>query len=107
MLFTDRGPFREYDVLAEALPTLGRARYVPREDVLAGRLGPHLDALLESRRAWTDQRMDGAQIVAERVLAVTSVNDRHTNDRHPPCQSDRLSDAGDQTDSAPPLPAIC
>ena len=70
MLFTDRGPFREYDILAQALPRLGRARYVPRDDVLAGRLGPHLDALLASPAPWTEQRMDGAQIVAERILSV-------------------------------------
>jgi UDP:flavonoid glycosyltransferase YjiC (YdhE family) len=68
MLFTDRGPFREYDVLARALPELGRAHHAPREDVLAGRLGPHLDALFESQTPWTEQRMDGAQIVADQVL---------------------------------------
>jgi hypothetical protein len=70
MLFTDRGPFREYDVLASALPKLGRARYAPREDVLAGRLGPHLDALFESPDRWLQQRIDGARIVAERLLGV-------------------------------------
>jgi hypothetical protein len=68
MLYTDRGPFREYDVLAQALPTLGRAAYVPRVDLLAGRLGPHLDVLRESRAPWTEQPIDGAQRVARRVL---------------------------------------
>jgi hypothetical protein len=68
MLYTDRGPFREYDVLARALPTLGRAGYIPRADLLAGQLGPHLDALLESRAEWTEQPIDGAQCVARRVL---------------------------------------
>ena len=48
VLFTERGPFREYDVLAQALPRLGQARFVPRADLLAGALGPHLDALLQS-----------------------------------------------------------
>ncbi len=70
MLYTDRGPFREYDVLAEALPKLARARYVPRDDLLAGRLGWHLDAVLESTAPWTDQRMDGAACVARRLLDV-------------------------------------
>ena len=60
MLYTDRGPFREYDVLAGALPTLGRARYAPRDDLLAGQLGPHLDALLDADAPWTTQPMDGA-----------------------------------------------
>lgn len=68
VLFTDRGPFREYDVLAEALTTLGRARYVPRQEVLAGELGPHLGALLESDRQWVDVPMNGAVAIAESVL---------------------------------------
>jgi L-arabinokinase len=68
VLFTDRGPFREYDVLAEALTNLGRARYIPRQEVLAGELGPQLDALLESDVGWVDMPMNGAASVAERVL---------------------------------------
>jgi L-arabinokinase len=68
VLFTDRGPFREYDVLAEQLPRLGRARYVPRDELLAGRLGPHLDALLGSDAVWADVPMNGADVVATRVL---------------------------------------
>ena len=68
VLFTDRGPFREYEVLAEALPRLGRARYVPRDDLLRGFLGPHLDALFATTSAWTEQCMDGAARVAEHVL---------------------------------------
>jgi L-arabinokinase len=71
MLYTDRGPFREYDVLAQALPTLGRARYAPRRDLLTGHLSPHLDALFASHTPWTNQAMDGAAIVARRLLADT------------------------------------
>jgi hypothetical protein len=72
MLFTDRGPFREYDVLAAALPKLGRARYVPRAEVLAGHLGPHLDALLAAPAVWTDEPLDGAEQVAQHVLMARS-----------------------------------
>ena len=68
VLFTDRGPFREYDVLAAALPRLGRARYVPRDRLLAGEIGADLDMLLASDAAWTEQPMNGADRVAERVL---------------------------------------
>jgi L-arabinokinase len=68
MLFTARGPFREYEVLAEALGKLGRARYVPRADVLAGRLGPHLAALQALPDVWTDQPMNGAQVIADRLV---------------------------------------
>jgi L-arabinokinase len=68
VLFTDRGPFREYDVLAQALPKLGKAAYIPRAELLAGRLGPHLDALSASSAPWTEQPMNGAECVARRVL---------------------------------------
>ena len=68
VLFTDRGPFREYDVLADGLRRLGRARYIPREHLLRGDLGPHLKALLGSDDTWTQQPMNGAEIVAERVV---------------------------------------
>ena len=68
ILYTDRGPFREYDVLVEAIHRLGHGRYVPRADVLAGALAPHLDALLGSPAAWQPLRLDGAEVVAERVL---------------------------------------
>ena len=68
VLFTDRGPFREYEVLARDLTRLGRARYVPRQTVLSGALGPDLDALLESDLRWTDLPMNGADVVADHVL---------------------------------------
>jgi hypothetical protein len=73
VVFTDRGPFREYDVLAAALPRHGRAVYVPRPRLLAGEVGPYLDALFESQAAWTNERMDGADVVAERVLQKLTV----------------------------------
>jgi hypothetical protein len=68
VLFTDRGPFREYDVLAEALPRLGRARYVPRQDVLDTNLGPHLASLLDSDQTWQPLAMNGAEVVAEHAM---------------------------------------
>src|SRR5207253_1357999 len=68
VLFTDRGPFREYDVLADCLPRLARARYIPRAALLAGQVGPHLEALLASDGAWPDQPMHGAEVVAQRIL---------------------------------------
>jgi UDP:flavonoid glycosyltransferase YjiC (YdhE family) len=68
VLFTSRGPFREYDVLANALQTLGRAHYVPREDLLAGDLKAHLRALEALPNTWTTQPMNGAQAVADYIL---------------------------------------
>lgn len=68
VLFTDRGPFREYPVLAEALPRLGRARYIPQPDLLAGQVGRHLDALFALPDSWTSICTSGADVVAARVL---------------------------------------
>lgn len=72
ILFTDRGPFREYDVLAAALSELARARYIARDELLRGNVGPHVDALLNSADRWPDVRLDGARVIAERVLATLS-----------------------------------
>jgi L-arabinokinase len=71
VVYTDRGPFREYEVLARALESLGQARYAPQADVLAGRLGPHLDALraVTTPWAWAGQPLDGADRVADIALA--------------------------------------
>jgi hypothetical protein len=67
VLYTDRGPFREYAVLATALERLGRARYIPSRDVRRGHLGPALDALLAGPASWAPLRTDGAAVVAERL----------------------------------------
>jgi hypothetical protein len=73
ILFTDRGDFREYDVLADELPRLGHARYVPRQEVLAGQLGPHLDALRAEPGNWAPLAIHGAQVVADRLLELACV----------------------------------
>jgi L-arabinokinase len=68
-LFTDRGPFREYDVLAAGLQRWGRARYVPRGDLSRLDLREHLRAIMQSTTEWTTQPVNGAEVVAERVVA--------------------------------------
>lgn len=73
VLFTDRGPFREYDVLAEALIRLGRAVYVPREDLLQGDLGAFLETLFALETPWAALPMNGADVVAERVLQSVTI----------------------------------
>lgn len=65
VLYTDRGPFREYPVLARALETLGRARYAPSSDVRRGWLGPHLEALRAIDKPWVDVPANGAAVVAD------------------------------------------
>jgi hypothetical protein len=68
VLFTDRGPFREYPVLADALPRLGNARYIPSDRLLRGQVGDYLDQLLREPRPWSDMCINGADVVADRVL---------------------------------------
>jgi L-arabinokinase len=70
VLYTDRGPFREYAILTKALEMLGRARYIRQDDVRRGVLGPHLDALLALRTPWRSVPLEGASVAAERVLGL-------------------------------------
>ncbi|MBV9358740.1 MAG: hypothetical protein JO023_24800 [Chloroflexi bacterium] len=81
VLYTDRGPFREYPVLADALERLGPARYVPSADVRRGWIGPHLDALLSEAHQWQPLRLDGASAVADELARF--VRDRSTSGRPP------------------------
>jgi hypothetical protein len=75
VLFTERGPFREYDVLVDALQSLGHARFIPRQDLLAGRLGPYLDALRAEPASWAPVQTDGAMVVAERARNLAAARD--------------------------------
>jgi UDP:flavonoid glycosyltransferase YjiC (YdhE family) len=68
VLYTDRGPFREYGILTKALEMFGRARYIRQDDVRRGLLGPHLDALLALHTPWRSVPLEGACVAAERVL---------------------------------------
>jgi hypothetical protein len=81
VLYTDRGPFREYPVLADALERLGPARYVPSPDIRRGWVGPHLDALLSEPRSWQPLRLNGASAIADELARF--VRDESTSGRPP------------------------
>jgi hypothetical protein len=68
VLYSDRGEFREYGVLARGLRSLGRAKYIPRPDLERGRLGPYLEALMDNDRPWTPLDWSGADVIARQVL---------------------------------------
>ncbi len=70
VLYTERGPFREYQVLASALESQGNAHYISNAELFAGHVGPHLDALLSQQAAWTSDCMAGADVVAERIITL-------------------------------------
>jgi L-arabinokinase len=68
MLYTDRGDFPEYPILVVALEASGPARHLPREELLAGEVGPALEQLLALDRPWRVPRLDGAAVAAEQLL---------------------------------------
>ncbi len=70
VLYTDRGPFPEYPILAAALETSGPALHLPRAALLAGELGPYLNRLLALDRPWRVPRLDGAAVAAAQLLAM-------------------------------------
>ena len=70
ILYTDRGSFREYDVLVEAMPRYLRARYMPREHLFEGRWQDHLDAVIAAPAPPERPRTDGAVVAASYLLAV-------------------------------------
>jgi UDP:flavonoid glycosyltransferase YjiC (YdhE family) len=76
VLYTERGPFREYPVLADALERLGNASHITNPELFAGHVGPHLDALLGKRKEWTTECMNGADVVAECIFALVGTSTR-------------------------------
>jgi L-arabinokinase len=70
LLYTERGAFPEFEVLVEGLRQYGRAARIPRTELLAGALGPYLDALLADSRPWPALRTDGAAAAADRLLSL-------------------------------------
>ncbi len=68
MLYTSRGRFIEYEVLVECLPRVLRSRFIPQDDLYAGRWRAHLDAVLEQPPAPERPATNGADVAAEMLL---------------------------------------
>lgn len=68
LLYTSRGHFVEYDVLTAAMPRVLRCRYIPQEDLLAGRWAAEIDALLRQAPPPERPRVDGAGVAANEIL---------------------------------------
>ncbi len=64
LVYTSRGDFAEYAVLAQAMPTLLRSGYLEQAALFEGRWGPVIEEVLGSA-AVAAPRTDGAQVVAE------------------------------------------
>jgi L-arabinokinase len=70
ILYTSRGRFAEYDVLVREMPRYARARFIDHEDLFAGRWQTHLDGLLAQPAPPEHPRVDGAAVVAHRILGM-------------------------------------
>ena len=69
ILYTDRGPFAEYDVLVDAMPKYVRCRFIPRTDLFQGSWQDHLEAVVAQPPAPVRPRTDGAAVAAGYLLA--------------------------------------
>jgi L-arabinokinase len=69
LLYTSRGPFVEYDVFVAEMPRVLRCRFLPQEDLRAGRWRAHVDALLAQTAPPERARIDGAQVAAGLILS--------------------------------------
>ncbi len=72
LLYTSRGAFVEYDVFVAEMPRVLRCRFMPQEDLRAGRWRTHVDALLAQPAPPGRARIDGARVAAKSVLETIS-----------------------------------
>jgi L-arabinokinase len=70
LVYTDRGRFREYDVMVEELPRVLRSRYLAQDELLAGNWAAAIQAVLEQPEPAEQPRIDGAEIAAQAILEV-------------------------------------
>ena len=68
LLYTSRGRFVEYDVFVAGMPRVLRCRFIPQDDVMAGRWRTHIDALLQQPPPPEQPRIDGADVAATSIL---------------------------------------
>ncbi len=69
MLYTDRGQFAEYPMLVKALHECAIAEFIPQADLLAGKLAPYLNRLLNKPRNAPCVVVDGATVAARTILS--------------------------------------
>lgn len=74
LLYTSRGRFVEYDVMVREMPRYLRCGFISNEDLYAGAWETALDAVLAEPDPPERPRVDGAEVVARRVVAALSVS---------------------------------
>jgi L-arabinokinase len=70
ILYTERGEFPEYPHLVQALNELAIAELIPQRDLLSGDLEPYIIRLLGKRTDWPAASLNGADVAAEKILAL-------------------------------------
>jgi L-arabinokinase len=70
LLYTSRGRFVEYDLFVDEMPRLLRCRFLPQDDLFAGRWADGVDALLAQPPPAGILPIDGAAIAAREILAM-------------------------------------
>lgn len=70
VLYTDRRDFAEHPKLVEALNQCATADFVPQADLLAGKLVPHLNRILDETRKPSRVALNGATVAAEKILSL-------------------------------------
>jgi L-arabinokinase len=70
VLYTDRGEFPEYEHLVGALRDCATAEYIPQGELLSGNIQPFLSRLLEKPAHWPEVKINGADVAAQKLLAL-------------------------------------
>lgn len=77
LLHTSRGHFIERDVFLAEMPRVLRSRFIPQEDLRAGRWRESIDALLAQPAAPETMATDGATVAADLILGSARRRDDH------------------------------
>ncbi len=67
-LYTDRGPFPEYEILVRELHSSLPALHIPSRELLEGRWEKHLKGLASMPKKTTQVPLDGASVCARMIL---------------------------------------
>ncbi|HEX7231902.1 MAG TPA: hypothetical protein VF452_15995, partial [Candidatus Binatia bacterium] len=70
VLYVERNDFPEFAYLAQALNELTTAEFLPLDDLLSGSIEQHLVRLLQQERHWAAVPLNGAQVAAEKIIAL-------------------------------------
>jgi L-arabinokinase len=68
MIYTDRGPFPEYEILVEEMKRSLATVFLPNRDLYGGNWGPAIEELRRLPRRTPSLRLDGASVCATAIL---------------------------------------